>query len=345
MKESVSWTARMGLWVSLLAIAWCPARAAAAPITLRIATIAPDGSAWARELHAWARDVQMQSEGAVAVKIYFAGIAGDELTVLDRIRRDQLDGTVGSEVCTRLAPSMRVSRVIGLFQDRDESAYVLGRLKPELDREFAKSGFVNLGEAGLGPEVLFTRTPVRSLAELRSQRLWIWDLDEQLHVQAAALGLKVVPLPIDDAARAYERHEVDGFIGIPAAALAFQWSVAATYLTNLRVTFRSGCLIIANRAFDALPVAAQEAVRTSGAKLRARIEDLGARQDDALLGGLFARQGLRVVTPSAGFRDEFYELARQRREAPGGEQMVPHKVVAKVLEWLADYRSEHRAAR
>ena len=42
---------------------------------------------------------------------------------------------------------MRVMRMVGLFQTRDESAYVAGRLKPLFDEDFRKQGFVNLGEA------------------------------------------------------------------------------------------------------------------------------------------------------------------------------------------------------
>ena len=301
-----------------------PARAEST--TLRIATIAPDGSAWARELRAWARDVAVQTEGAVTVKVYFAGIGGDEFTVLDRIRRDQLDGIIGSESCARLAPSLRVSRVIGLFQDRDESAYVLTRLKPELDRELMQSSFINLGEAGLGPEVLFTRQPVRSLAELRAARLWVWDLDQQLRAQAEALGLHVVPLPIEQAAHAYEAHQVDGFIGVPVAALAFQWSTDARYFSDLRLSFRSGCLMVASRFFDALPLASQRSLRASAAKLRARIEDLGRQQDSALLGGLFARQGLQLVPVSASFRSEFFEAAQRARAA--GHEAGPRRAAA-----------------
>src|SRR5262249_20794068 len=106
------------VWASVPVHADAPsaARASSTAALLRIATVAPDGSAWARELKAWARDVESTTEGAVHIKIYFGGIAGDELTVLDRIRREQLDGAIGSELCTRLAPSLKVARIIGAFR-------------------------------------------------------------------------------------------------------------------------------------------------------------------------------------------------------------------------------------
>ena len=332
---------RLGLFLTLALLA-APVRAD--PAVIRIATVAPEGSAWAREIAAWRREVESGAGGVVRLKIYYSGIAGDEFTVIQRIRRDQLDGGIGSESCTRLGPSMRVSRIVGLFQSREESAYAMTRLKPVLDQEFLRAGFVNLGEATLGPEVLFTRQPVRSMAELRRTRLWVWDLDETLQTEAAALSLKTVPRPVYQAARAYDDGAIDGFIAIPSGALAFQWTAQARYLEDLRISFRQGCVFLSSRVFDPLPLEVQRRIRSATAKLRARMEDLGRRQDDALLGGLLARQGLKTVAVSERFRSEFFDLARDARVRLGG-RIVSEKLLQTVLSWLADFRAEHEAAR
>jgi TRAP-type C4-dicarboxylate transport system substrate-binding protein len=309
--------------------------ARAEPIKLRMATIAPQGTAWARELAAFGRDVETGTHGAVIVKIYYGSVAGDEFTVIERIKRDQLDGGIGSESCMLLAPSMNVTRIVGLFNSSEESAYVLGRLRPLLDQEFLAKGFVNLGEANLGPEVLFTRLPVANVADLRKTRLWIWDLDIALAKQSPALGLTVAPLPIEQAGPAYDDKRVDGFVAIPTAGLAFQWSSRARYLEDLRVTYRPGCMFVAGRSFDALPIEAQQYLRTASAKLRVRINDIGAKEADSLLGGLFARQGMQRVQLTASFRNEFFEVAKR---ALGRQQLVGEKLLAEVSSWLAEYR-------
>jgi TRAP-type C4-dicarboxylate transport system substrate-binding protein len=330
---------------ALLAVLALAASARGEAVVLRMATVAPEGSAWARELAAYARDVESGSHGAVRLKIYYSGIAGDEFDVLARIKRDQLDGAIASESCMRLAPSMKVTRIAGLFQSREESAYVMSRLRSLLDAEFLRAGFINLGEANLGPEVLFTRRPVRNLAELRATRLWIWHLDDSLRVQAAALGLQVVPRPINEAGRAFERHETDGFIAVPSAALAFQWSAQARYVQDLRVSYRNGCVFFASRAFDALPVEAQRYLKTdASARLRGRVEDVGKVQDEQLLNGLFARQGVQTVPVSEVFRAEFFNAAQDVRSRPGNH-VVDDKLLQQVLSWLADYRVVHRLPR
>ena len=51
------------------------------------------------------------------------------------------------------------------------------------------------------------------------------------------MGVHVVPLPLDKARRAYDEARIDGFLALPTAALAFQWSAQANYLSNLHVGY------------------------------------------------------------------------------------------------------------
>ncbi len=327
---------RLGLLVALATLA--TTNAAAEPAVLRIATVAPEGTSWARELRAWARDVEEVTEGALRVKLYFGGIAGDEATVLDRIRRDQLDGAIGSELCTQLAPTLKVGRVIGVFQNRQENAHVLGMLRQTVDAEFLRAGFINFGEAGLGAEQLFSREPVRDLATMRRMRWWIWASDDVLPMQAKALGLTIVRTSLADAARAYDEHKFDGFITIPSAALAFQWSAQVRYVMPLRLSFRSGCFIVAARAFDALPADVQRQVKSVSGKLNHRIEEIGRREDEALLGGLLQKQGVTTLPDNPHLRAEFYDAAQAMRPAA---RVVSDETLAQVLGWLADFRALH----
>jgi hypothetical protein len=67
---------------------------------------------------------------------------------------------------------------------------------------------------------------------------------------------------------------------------------------------------------------------------------LASRQDDALLGGILAKQGLRTVPVSDRFRSEFFEAAREAR-TKYPSSVVPEPLLQTVLSWLADYRAEH----
>jgi TRAP-type C4-dicarboxylate transport system substrate-binding protein len=317
------------------------APAGAEPIVLRFGTVAPDGTAWARIAKQTSAALDAATKGQVTSKWYFGGIAGDELQQHERVQRDQLDGILsGGMLCQRLAPSMRAVHLAGLFQSREESRYAVGRLKPLLDQEFARAGFANLGEAGFGSDIIFSRTPIRSLDELRRTRMWVWDLDDVYRAQMPAMGLKVVPLPLERALAAYEKGEIDGFIGIPAAALAYQWGAHVHYFADLRVGNVLGCMVVAQTALDPLPLEAQAAVRAAAARLMRQMEDVGDAQDVALIHSLFEKQGMRHVEVSKRFRGDFLDAARAARLELGAS-LANQSLLDDINGWLADYRSEH----
>ena len=331
------------------AVAIASAIAALAPRTraepkyvIRMAAIAPDGTGWAREVRAFARDVEAETDGEVRIKWYMGGIAGNEVEVIDRIKRGQVDGAASAgPLCAKVSPSWRVFAIVGLFQSRDELHYVQQALRPRLADEFRRSGFEPLAFGSLGPHVILSSRRVTTLAEARKQKLFIWDLDDVGVAMSRAMGLDVVPLPLEQAARAYDDHRLDGFISIPSATLGFQWYTRAHFMLNLQLEFVTGCIAITSRAYDRLPAEDQRALLGAAAKLAERIDVVTRAQDDQLLGGIFERQGVVPQAASEQLRAEFLTAARAARDQLG-ERLAPVELIQKVLALLADYRLEHR---
>lgn len=330
-------------WVTVLAaLLLVSSEAAAEPVMLRMGTVAPEGTSWARELHAIAREVDSGSHHALGIKWYFGGIAGDDVQAADRIRKGQLDGIAsGGMLCDQISPLMRAAHVI--TRTREESYDVLNRLRPEITAEMQRAGYVLLGTGSLGPDVIFSREPIHNMAELKKARLWIWDLDEAIRLQMPELGLNAVPLPVNDAARAYDHGQVDGFVALPGAAVAFQWWAQAKYLIDLRMGFVSGCVVLSRRAFDMLPIESRQVLDAAIAKLQQRMEDLEEQQDAALLGGLFARRGLHTLPVSAAFQEAYAKAARTAQERLG-EKLVPKAALDRARALLAEYRRQHHHA-
>jgi TRAP-type transport system periplasmic protein len=318
--------------------------ARAEPIRIRMAANAPEGTSWASEFHTLAREIRAATKGQVEMKWVLGGIAGDELAALERIKRGQLDGEAGALFCERLAPSLRVGRIVGLFRSREEWKHVMNRLIPDLDREFAKSGFTNLGLGTFGNIILFSRQPLRSIDDVKRVRFWSYDLDELVTATLREIGMTIVPGPIENALHAYDEKSVDGFVSVPSAALAFQWSAYSRFYMDLPIGTLPGCFVIAQRTFDALTLEQQRAVTTAVGKFTGRFEALGRMQDDALLGKLFIKQGLKRQPVDERLSAAFFEAAAVARERLGAK-LVPNELLARTTAWLADYRAQHERRR
>src|SRR6478735_543718 len=200
---------RAALVLSLCLIA-ATAAADEPTYVLRMASTIPQGTAWAREMQAFARDVSLSTNGQVAMRWYLGGIAGDDVEAGKRVERDQLDGIgAGAWQCERWAPSIAVTRLPGLFRDREESKYVEARLRPLFAEELKKSGYVLLGDAQVGASIVFLRRPVHTFDELKHVRLWSLDVDPTKAKLLGAIGLTVVPLSFAESRPAYDAGRID----------------------------------------------------------------------------------------------------------------------------------------
>src|SRR4030095_3596244 len=72
----------LALLAAALLIPTAPRPAAAAPKTLKLATIVPAGSVWDKELQHLDADVQKRTEGRIVLRVYPGGVAGDDPDVV-----------------------------------------------------------------------------------------------------------------------------------------------------------------------------------------------------------------------------------------------------------------------
>ena len=310
---------------------------------MRLASVAPEGSAWANLLRDWARELEAITarRGARPLVLLRHHRRRARRRSTASTRATSTASASGGIVCERLAPSMKVQGLAGVFQSREEAAYVMERLRPTLEEETAHAGFALLITTGLGPEVLFTRTPVRSMAELRKMKLWRWARRRAGHRHVARDGAD---------GRADRRSTSPARPTTTSASTASSPSRRRRWPSSgrrRRATspicgpgYLTGCVLVAHRALDRLTAEQQKTFRSLFAKYDALFQEMGRRQDEALLGGLFEKQGLKPIPPSEGFRSEFFETARAARER-AATRFVSRAALDRVLKLLADYRAEH----
>ena len=79
----------LGLAVILLAFT---VESAEAQTRLKLATLAPQNSGWAREFTAGAKEVETRTEGRVKLQFFWGGAQGAESKVMQKIKIGQLHG-------------------------------------------------------------------------------------------------------------------------------------------------------------------------------------------------------------------------------------------------------------
>ena len=182
--------------VFLLAAGWMPQATA---ITLKIASIAPEGTGWMKDMRAGAAEIKERTNGRVQLKFYGGGVMGTDRQVLLKMRTGQLQGSVFTpSSLTNIYNDIQIYTLPLVFNDLDEVHYVRERMDDDLTRGMEEAGMVTFGLAGGGFALIMSNLPVTALADLKGRKVWIPDGDPVLAETMKSLGLAPVPLPLTD---------------------------------------------------------------------------------------------------------------------------------------------------
>jgi TRAP-type C4-dicarboxylate transport system substrate-binding protein len=250
--------------------------------TIKFATLVPADTAWMKEVTRWADDVKQQSKGRLVFKMYPGGVMGDEPDVLRKLRSQQLQAAffTGYGVGRIYSPA-RVLEMPFLFKNTDESDYVRQRIMPDIEKGFRENGFELLGWPEVGFLHFFSKEPIRSLAELKTRKVWLWQGDPLGEAFASAAGVVPVPLSIIDVypQLAAKHGSIDTVYNAPFGAMAMQWHSKLRYATNVPMTNAIGALVVDTRFYNKLPPDLQQILKTSGEQTGVRITELSRRDN------------------------------------------------------------------
>lgn len=269
-------------------------------LTLKVATLSPDGSAWMTKMRAGATEVETRTQGRVTFKFYTGGTMGNDKAVLNKIRIGQLQG--GAVTAGSLSEFSKDPLVYSMplqFRNFAEVDYVRGKMDATLSRALEQGGMVNFGFAEAGFAYAMSKTaPVPSVAELRRHKVWIPENDPQSAEALKAFQVTPIPLSIGDVLPGLQTGIVDTVASSPIGTLALQWHTQVKYVTELPLSYIVGVLAIDSKAFGRIDPADQQVVREVMTRVF-RDMDRQNRQDNLAAYSSLLKQGIKPVKPSA----------------------------------------------
>jgi TRAP-type C4-dicarboxylate transport system substrate-binding protein len=332
--------------VLLLTLMLYPLCSQAAPeYTIKFATLAPPGSSWMNLLKDWDNEVRAKSNGRIGFKFYPGGVQGDEPEILKKMRFKQLQGGAFTGYgIGRIYSPARVMELPFLFRNTDEIDYVRQQFMPQFTQGFIDNGYVLLGWMPVGFDHMFSKQPVRSLEDMKSQRVWLWQGDPMGEAFFKASGISPVPLSIVDVYTSLSTGLLDTVYAPPLGAIALQWFTKTKYVSKIPLTNGMGGLIISKRFYDRLPADLQtlllETGQSTGEKLIA-----ATRSDNQESITTLKQRGLEFIDPGPGMSEEVLLDLRDRAAADLiASDYIPSSVFNKTRRLLEQYRADQASA-
>jgi TRAP-type C4-dicarboxylate transport system substrate-binding protein len=308
--------------VVLLAALALPQAPLAQDVGLKLATIVPEGSIWDKTLRQMAADVKQATGERVALTIFSGGSQGDEPTVIRKMRLDALQGASLTVVgLGSIDAAFNVFSIPLFFESYDELNAVVEKLTPALKQRADAKGFVLLNWGHGGWLQVFSKRPIRTVADLKSVRLYTSAGDDRMTQWYKANGFQPRAMAMTDVLTGLTTGMIDAMPTPPVAALAFQWNRQTPYMLDIGLAPLVGATVISRRSWNRIAEADRVRLAQAALAVEKQLQTEVPKQD-AFAVALMSQQGLTVTKASASeWRVEAEALAKTVR----GE-MVPRDI-------------------
>jgi TRAP-type C4-dicarboxylate transport system substrate-binding protein len=306
----------------------------------KIATLSPEGSIWMEKMRDGAAELARRTDNRVRLKYYPGGVMGDDKAVLRKIRIDQLQG--GAFVGGSLSHFYRDNQIYSLpmiFRSFKEIDYIREHLDQRIMDGFEAGGFVTFGIAEGGFAYVMSTVPIRTVEDMRRQKVWIPDNDSMILETVKAFNITPVPLSIADVRTGLQTGLINTVTTPPIGALALQWHTQIKYLLDEPFLYIFGVLAVDRKAFLKMSPGDQKIFR----EIMGRVfEDLDRRNREDNIKALetLRKQGIEFVKPSGEALKQWFQDASEVPKRLVETDRLSQEMVDTMEGLLRDYRTK-----
>ena len=327
------------LALTLVALAAGPA---GARTVVKMATLAPDGSVWDELLAEMGADWQEATDGELALRIYPGGVAGDEPDLIRKMRIGQLNAaalTVGG--LAALDPAFEIFEIPMFFESYEELFYVLEKMRPTLEKRLEDRGYVLLHWMHAGWIHLFSKQPIKTVDDLRKQKLFVWAGNDHLVQLYRKNGFKPVPLSATDVMTGLQTGMIEALPNTPLAALSLQWYRQTPYMQDLGLAPLVGGTVMTAKTWKSFSPDVQKKIREIALGTEKRLRKEVPEQDEKAVEEMKQRGMTVTQVPEAAmgqWREATVEFTKLKRE-----QMTEKGLLDQLRQLRDAYRKDHGA--
>jgi len=306
--------------------------------TLKIATIAPEGSSWMNDMRAGAKVIEDHTEGRVKFKFYGGGVQGNDKQVQRKMRTGQLHGgAFTSGGLNQFQPEADLFSLPLVFNSLEEARFVREHLEAELRQRLEDAGYVNFGFAAAGFAYMMSNRPLRTLSDLEGQKIWIPEGDPVGFAALRRLGVAPVVMPITDVMTGLQTDLLDSVTVPPVGAVVLQWHTRLKYITDAPVVYVYAALLIDGKAFSRISSKDQQVVRDVMEGIYRKFDQNGVRDNEEALQALL-ESGLQMVQPAPAEVLQWREIVNRSHQQLAQDGVFDPALLERMQTLLDDYR-------
>lgn len=293
----------------------------------------PWGQAIAEE---FVRIIEQDSKGRIKVQMFNVSEIASSPDVLKAIKSGVLDLAYGySFYFTEMPMANIISGLPMSWMSVEEGDAILDKygLRPLVEEAYAEQGVVYLGTMWTASYQFLTKSPMKSLADMRKMKIRAIGGSAQM---LQKLGVNTVSLPSEDLYVALQTGQIDGILwGAPFEYMDGKYYEAAGYLCDTPVFDPSNCDALFNaKTWGNLPPELQASVRKGVEFLSHAYYERGMKDNDKALSTVFKDK--HFALPEADIK-EMTKAAQVVWDEEAAKSPACDKAVGIIRKAVADF--------
>ena len=310
--------------VVALAVAASAPVVAQAPLNIRLATLAPESSPWTSALRSMGAAWTKATASRVRLTVY-AGTIPSESSAIARMAVDGLQAaTLTAGGLAEIDESFNVFGIPFFFQSDAEVAFVQEKMAPMIAQRLQAKRFHFINWANAGWVQLFSKNPIRSIADLKRAKLYTGEGSPKTVQWYTSNGFHVVPLSLGEIPKQLKlpTGAIDAAPSPPVFALTLQFFRDASYMLDIRVAPLTSATIMTDSAWNRISPDDRakmiEAAQAMEKQIHAQAPALDAKSISEMKAA-----GLQVITLDATALGAFQAAAESQLASQRGNMVPP----------------------
>jgi TRAP-type C4-dicarboxylate transport system substrate-binding protein len=304
---------------------------------IKLATLAPDGSAWTEIFNDLNAELKEKTNNGVQLKIYPGGVLGDEKDMIRKMFVGQIHGAVlTSAGLSTIFSEMDVFQIPFLFQTYDEVDYVLKKMDGFFKKGFEDKGYILPAWSEGGFIRLLSTKPIASLEDLRQAKVWTWEDAPMAKAIFEEAGISAIPLSLPDVLVGLQTGLVDVVYAPPSGAISLQWFTKTKYMTDIPLMYLIGGIVIKKNVVEKLSPAHRQILLELCPKYMDQLK-LEVRKENQEAIKVMARHGVKLVRPSEEQIKEFKDVSIRAMNRQIGNSFSKD-IKDEVIGYVEEYR-------
>ncbi|WP_020589266.1 TRAP transporter substrate-binding protein DctP [Desulfobacter curvatus] len=307
-------------------------------VTIKIATISPEGSSWMEQMRKGANQVAQATDNRVKFKFYPGGVMGNDKAVLRKIRINQLQG--GALMAGSLSSFFQGNQIYSQpmkFKSQEEVDYVRRHMDDYIIEGLDDAGFVCFTPIGGGFAYIMSKSPITSIDDLKDRKIWVPDNDKSTVDSVSSFGVSPIALPLADVRTGLQSGLIDTVGTSPVGAVVLQWHTEIKYITNIPLLYIYAVFAIDKKTFNKIPPDDRKIVSDIMTRALQELDRLN-RQDNVKAIEALKKQGIKFITPSQEQMNDWMATAAKASQEMITAKDLPKAPADKIDALLAQYR-------